>query len=185
MIRQTSVALAFLLAASTSSAQMNSCPEHAKHAAPAKSAEPSPYVDRTSLSVKALTPEAIDEYKQGHGMGMAIPAELNGYPGPRHVLDMADALELTAEQKTRLKAIYDSMHDAAVPLGLRIIDRETALDSAFAGGAADAATITSLTREIAELQGRLRAVHLSAHVATKALLTPRQIAAYASARGYR
>jgi Spy/CpxP family protein refolding chaperone len=149
-----------------------------------KSAE-APYTNRTSLAVKALTPEAIEEYKQAHGMGMAIPAELNGYPGPRHVLDMADELELTAEQKTRLKSIYDSMHDAAVPLGMQIIDRETQLDTSFASGAAKEETVAALTREIGELQGRLRNVHLSAHIATKALLTPHQVEMYVAARGYR
>jgi hypothetical protein len=37
-------------------------------------------------------------------MGLALPAELNGYPGPIHVLELSDKLGLSAEQKSRIEA---------------------------------------------------------------------------------
>jgi Spy/CpxP family protein refolding chaperone len=144
----------------------------------------SPYTDRARLEIKALTPETIDQYRQGTGMGMAIPAELNGYPGPRHVLDLAEEVDLTPEQRTKIEALHRSMKAEAVRLGEEIIDRETRLDREFASGTISEATLETLTREIAVRQGKLRATHLEAHIATRALLTRAQITAYNKARGY-
>jgi Spy/CpxP family protein refolding chaperone len=144
----------------------------------------SPYVDRKSLPIKALTPDTLDAYRDGTGGGMAVAAELNGYPGPRHILDLADQLNLDAGQKTKVKAIYDHMHEAAVKIGQDIIDREKKLDDAFSHGTANDAQVRSLTAEIANLQGTLRYTHLAAHVAAKSLLTAEQIKRYNEARGY-
>ena len=144
----------------------------------------SPYVDRKALPIKALTQETLDAYKNGTGGGMAVAAELNGYPGPRHILDMSDQLNLNADQKAKVQAIYDHMHAAAVKLGQDIIDREKKLDDAFARGSATDAEVQSLTAEIARLQGTLRYTHLAAHVAAKSLLTADQIKRYNEARGY-
>ena len=38
-------------------------------------------------------------------MGLALAAELNGYPGPRHVLDLADQLGLTPEQQVEAQRL--------------------------------------------------------------------------------
>lgn len=57
---------------------------------------PSPYVERRSAQVKTLSQAEVDELLAGSGMGVARPAELNGFPGPRHVLDLADSLALFA-----------------------------------------------------------------------------------------
>lgn len=144
----------------------------------------SPYTDRTALPIKSLTPEAVEAYRNGTGYGMAIPAELNGYPGPRHVLDMAKKLELTEEQRAKVQSIYDGMHADAVKIGGEIIDLEQKLDSAFAHSSITDRELASLTREIAERQGKLRAVHLQAHLATKAILTQAQVESYKKLRGY-
>ena len=55
----------------------------------------SPYVSETSREIKALSAEDISGYLQGQGMGFAKAAELNGFPGPKHVLDLSDELELS------------------------------------------------------------------------------------------
>src|SRR5512142_2121509 len=89
-----------------------SCPMHAQHTQAAQAAK-SPYNDRMSLPIKSLTEEQMKAYREGTGMGMAIPAELNGFPGPRHVLDLAGPLSLTAEQRTRVQSAYDAMHAKA------------------------------------------------------------------------
>ena len=49
---------------------------------------------------------------------------------------------------------------------------------------ADRAAVHARTAGIAALNGRLRAVHLEAHLAQAALLTPSQNARYAELRGY-
>jgi hypothetical protein len=69
-------------------------------------------------------------------------------------------------------------------LGASIIDAEAKLDAAFKGGAIDESTIRSLTQRIAGLNGELRAIHLSAHLKTRGVLSDIQVAAYNAARGY-
>jgi hypothetical protein len=121
---------------------------------------------------------------KGEGMGMARAAELNGYPGPKHVLDFAGQLGLTDIQCRDVQAIFDRMSAAAKPLGDELIAQEQALDQLFAKGDITPDQLTAATAAIAELQGRLRAVHLSAHLETRALLNPDQIARYQQLRGY-
>ena len=49
-----------------------------------------PYVGLQSRTIKALSAEQIADLRAGRGMGFALPAELNGYPGPLHVIELAD-----------------------------------------------------------------------------------------------
>jgi len=116
-------------------------------------------------------------------MGMAKAAELNGEPGPKHVLDLAGQLGLTETQRRDVQAILDRMSAVAKPLGGQLIAQGQALDQLFAKGEITP-DLTVATAAIAELQGRLRAVHLSAHLETRALLNPDQIARYEQLRGY-
>jgi len=58
----------------------------------------SPYAGQQSRSIKALPEGDIAALQNGDGMGMAKAAELNGYPGPRHVLALAAELHLTEAQ---------------------------------------------------------------------------------------
>jgi Spy/CpxP family protein refolding chaperone len=144
----------------------------------------SPYADEQQRDIKALAPEEIEGLAEGHGMGLAMAAELNHYPGPRHVLDLAEALELTPEQRDAAAAAFAAVQDAARPLGRLIIADEQALDALFAGGAAEPAAVDALVERIAAQRGRLRAIHLAAHVKMRALLTPQQVARYDELRGY-
>lgn len=144
----------------------------------------SPYTANTANAVKALSPETLDAYRNGNGMGLAIPAELNGYPGPRHILDLSEQLALSTEQRKKIEAIYAPMHEEAVRLGAEIIDLETKLDQAFAGKTITPESLKAITNEIAARQGRLRYVHLAAHIAAKNVLTSEQIAIYENLRGY-
>ena len=143
----------------------------------------SPYAGEQTREIKALSASDIDQLRSGQGMGLARPAELNSYPGPRHVLDTAE-LTLTAEQTVALTRVFDAMKAAAVLLGEKIIAREMALDELFSQKRATAEDVRTFTAEIGRLQGELRAVHLNAHVATIAILTPAQVARYNQLRGY-
>ena len=104
---------------------------------------------------------------------MAKAAELNGYPGPAHVLQLAGQLGLTEAQQRDVQAIFDRMHASAKLIGGELIAREQILDQLFAKGDITPDRLATATAAIAELQGRLRAVHLSAHLGTRTLLTAR------------
>ena len=144
----------------------------------------SPYAGEEKRSIKALAENEVAGLAAGRALGLARAAELNSHPGPMHVLELGDELHLTAAQRESLSGIFATMHDAAVRLGAEIIERETQLDGLFARRAATPETVAALTDTIAGLQGRLRAAHLNAHVATARILTAEQIAQYDRLRGY-
>jgi len=150
------------------------------HASPA----PGAYVGLDSRPVKALSPEQLADLRAGRGMGLALPAELNGYPGPTHVLELAGPLGLTPEQRTRTEALVAAMRAEAIPLGERLIADETALDRLFAEKQATAGTLDAATARVGATQAALRATHLRYHLEMLAVLSPEQVARYAALRGY-
>ena len=144
----------------------------------------SPYAAMTGRDIKALSDRQVDDLLAGRGMGMALPAELNRYPGPVHVLELADGMDLSAGQRTEIQALYEAMQAEARPLGRQVLDREAELDRLFAEGRATPQGIADVTAAIGDLQGRLRFVHLKYHIRVRDLLTHRQLAAYQKLRGY-
>ncbi len=147
-------------------------------------AEQAPYAGQEARAIKALAPERIEGLRAGAGLGYAKAAELNGWPGPLHVLELADALSLSGEQAARVSAIRERMLAEARPLGADLIEAEAALDALFAGDAATPGAVAAATARIGALDARLRAVHLEAHIETYPLLTRHQRMIYAKARGY-
>jgi hypothetical protein len=145
----------------------------------------SPYTGLQQRPVKALSDQEVSDLRAGRGMGLALAAELNGYPGPLHVLELADQLALSAELRHRMQQLYDAMKAEAVPAGEALIAHETTLDRAFADQTISADTLAALTAQIGEAQGRLRAIHLKYHLTTADLLSPHQRHRYAELRGYR
>lgn len=144
----------------------------------------SPYTGQERREIKALSKEEVDAYLSGDGMGFAKAAELNHYPGPRHVLDMADQLLLSDEQRKRTKAIFETTKTQAVSLGKQLVEKEYLLDSRFAEGTISDAELEQLVTEISVIQGKLRTVHLRAHLAQRVVLTPDQVEHYDVLRGY-
>jgi Spy/CpxP family protein refolding chaperone len=132
----------------------------------------------------ALSEEQVAQLLTGEGMGLARPAELNHYPGPKHVLELASELGLSAEQRAQVEAIRTAMLVSAKRLGAAIVEAERALDSAFASESIDEARLGELTSAIVRLQGDLRAVHLRAHLQVKPILSSAQIAKYDELRGH-
>jgi Spy/CpxP family protein refolding chaperone len=145
---------------------------------------PQPYAGQQSRRIKALSEAEISGYLKGEGMGYAKVAELNRYPGPRHVLDLADQLDLTPEQRSKTQSLFESMRTRAVELGARFVDQEAELDRLFAEARIDDAGLQLALHEIALTQAELRAIHLRAHLAMRTLLTEQQIAEYDRLRGY-
>ena len=159
-----------------------SCPAHQEHATAPSS--PSPYVAHQDRPIKALSADEIEGLLAGKGMGMALPAELNGYPGPKHVLEMAADLELTPEERRRVEASFEAMALKARQLGQAIVDAERDLDRLFASRDIDHESLAEAVRALAKLRGELRLAHLDAHLETTAALSPDRREKYIEERGY-
>jgi Spy/CpxP family protein refolding chaperone len=153
-------------------------------ASPALAQHAQPYAGLQMRPVKALSPEQMADLEAGRGMQLALAAELNGYPGPSHVIELANALGLTAEQRARAEALFASMKAETIPLGERLIAEETALDRQFASHAVTPASLDAATAAIGVTQAKLRAAHLKYHLAMLDVLTPEQVRRYAELRGY-
>jgi hypothetical protein len=151
---------------------------------PAAAQSPQPYAGIETRAIKALSAEQIADLKAGRGMGLALAAELNGYPGPRHTLDLADPLGLSDEQRAGVQRLFNEMAAEAAPLGEKLIAQESDLDRLFAERTADFASLSAATAAIGETQGALRQVHLKYHLLTTPLLTPHQVRRYSELRGY-
>lgn len=144
----------------------------------------SPYADQQARGIKALSAAQTADLLAGKGMEQAKAAELNGYPGPMHVLELAGPLALSAAQKQASEALMNQHKAEARALGTRLVEAERDLDSAFADRQVNAAQVDALTRQIGLLQAQLRASHLHTHLQQAGLLTPHQINLYADLRGY-
>jgi hypothetical protein len=144
-----------------------------------------PYASLQSRTVKALSEQQVADLRAGRGMSLALPAELNGYPGPLHVIELADVLALTPDQLARMRSLYDEMKSKAMRIGERLIDQEEALDHEFASHSVTASTLHEATAAIGKTQSELRASHLRYHLLTVEVLTHDQMQKYAEARGYR
>lgn len=143
-----------------------------------------PYAGLQERPIKALSSQEVGDLRAGRGMGLALAAELNNYPGPRHVLDLSDRLGLSADQKSRVSILFDEMAAHAQSLGAQILDAEARLDRSFADGRADEIALRAMTAGIAGLKGELRYVHLRYHLVVRDLLSKEQIDRYAKLRGY-
>ena len=117
-------------------------------------------------------------------MGLALAAELNGYPGPSHVLELADKLNLSADQRAKVQELLNSMKQEALPLGAKLIEQETELDRQFANRDITPPSLKLETAAIANTQGALRESHLKYHLTTVALLSEAQRQRYSELRGY-
>src|SRR3979411_1819956 len=122
-----------------------------------------PYAGMQTRSIKALSDQQASDLREGRGMGLALAAELNGYPGPSHLLELADKLDLTAEQRSRVGELFNAMKQEAVPIGNRLLEQEAKLDNQFAGRAVNEESLEKSVSEIALTQGELRATHLKYH----------------------
>lgn len=144
----------------------------------------SPYAGQQTREIKALSPTQTADLLAGKGMELAKAAELNGYPGPMHTLELATQLNLSAEQKHASEALMTRHKAEARDLGAQLVEAERALDLAFSSRQIDAARLTAHTERIGQLQALLRKSHLETHLQQTALLKPEQISRYAQLRGY-
>lgn len=154
-------------------------PGHHAHDAP-----PQPYAGQQQRDIKSLPDTEVAALLKGDGMGYAKAAELNGYPGPAHVIELADALALDEAQRAATQQLMQQHKARARELGASLVEAERQLDRAFAHRHIDEQRLSSLTRRAAELQAQLRSEHLATHLAQTRLLTPLQVQRYNEMRGY-
>jgi hypothetical protein len=134
--------------------------------------------------IKALSSEEVDQYLSGAGMGYAKAAELNHYPGPMHVLELADQLKLTPEQRSATAKLMEAHRAEARKIGARLVAAERALDELFRNGTVAGDTLAQAVARSAVLEGEYRLAHLETHRRMRALLSDAQVARYDALRGY-
>src|SRR5882672_7417937 len=143
-----------------------------------------PYAGMQARPIKALSEQQVADLQAGRGMGLALAAELNGYPGPSHLLELADKIGLSDTQRSGARSIFEAMRAETIPIGERLIAQEAALDKLFADHAITPETLSAATAEIGVTQSQLRAAHLKYHLSTVAILEPSQIQQYSTLREY-
>jgi hypothetical protein len=142
------------------------------------------YIGQETREIKSLSELDIEELKNGRGWGLAKAAELNGVPGPKHLLEMKDEIGLNLEQIEQIEILYQTMEKQAIPLGSKLIALESKLNNHFANGTINEKLLRELLEKIAQVYEQLRYVHLSAHLKTPDILTAEQIDLYNKLRGY-
>lgn len=143
-----------------------------------------PYAGQEERGIASLSTQDIDDLANGRGWGFAKSAELNGFPGPLHILELADDLRLSDTQRSTVEDVFDRMNAKARKIGGDFIQAEGALDAAFEEGSITAQALADLTARSGALRSELRAVHLAAHLEVKPVLTRHQLMIYNKMRGY-
>jgi hypothetical protein len=144
----------------------------------------SKYTGEERREIKSFSEGDIEELKNGKGWGLAKVAELNGVPGPAHLLEMKDDIDLSAKQIGAIEDLYNKMKREAIPLGFELIDIERELNNHFANRTITDELLNVLLEKVAQVQKKLRYVHLSTHLKTPNILTAEQIVLYNKLRGY-
>ena len=147
-------------------------------------ASSSPYKGEQLRMIKALSEGEINSLLNGQGMGFAKAAELNHYPGPKHVLELADDLNLTSDQIAKTTLIFNRMKINAVRLGKELVDGEAILNKLFEDSTITPEELDKQLSAIEKTRAQLRGVHLKAHLAQRTVLTQHQLHKYDSLRGY-
>lgn len=142
------------------------------------------YAGQQTREIKSMSGEDVDQHLSGAGMGYARAAELNQFPGPMHVLELADQLKLSSQQRAQTKTLMDAHKAEARVIGRRFVEAERALDALFRKGDVDAATLAAHVSRAAAVQGEYRLSHLETHRRMRALLTDEQVKRYDVLRGY-
>jgi hypothetical protein len=174
-MNRIALGIAIVLAASIAALAQHS------HKQPAASAQP--YAGQDKRAVAMLTEEEVAGFLAGRGMGLAKSGEVNGFPGPMHVLELGEQLQLSQVQRAAVNAAFDTMKAKAVALGQRYVDAEMAVDQAFKANAA-APVIEARVAAANQLLGEIRMAHLAAHIAITPVLSEAQRSKYAELRGY-
>ena len=146
----------------------------------------SPYRDQMLTEIRGMTQQEIADLREGRGMGLARAAELNGYPGPRHLLDAEreGQLHLSPDQVRTVTRLFDTMARDAKRVGDRLLAEERDVEKEFRAGTITEPDLRGRVARIAALQGELRMIHLRTHLEARAVLSRHQLERYNELRGY-
>ena len=147
-------------------------------------AQHSPYAHHADRAVASLSDEEVADLLAGEGAGLALAAELNHHAGPKHVIELADSMHLTATQREQVEAEFATMLEAAQRVGRQLVDAERAVDSLFRTGSVTESVLRTHIERAASRRAELRVIHMMAHVRVRAMLTEQQVHAYQRLRGY-
>jgi len=142
------------------------------------------YAGEEKRSIKSLSADDIQQLEEGKGWGLAKVAELNGLPGPAHVLEMKNQISLNPEQEEQIRVLFEGMQSRAIPLGKELIDLEKNLNDAFANHTITDSQLHQMLESISKVRMKLRFVHLQTHLETPDILTTEQVETYNRLRGY-
>lgn len=183
-LRRVTLGSALILAGAAAAFVVSAAAQHPhKGSHPGHGPVAQPYAGLDARRVASLSDNEVAGILDGKGMGYALPAELNGYPGPMHILELADRLKLSDSQRAAVEALFVRMKERAREVGRRYVDAEAAVGDAFRAHA-DRATIVRLVESADQLRAQKRLAHLEAHIDARALLTEEQLKLYAELRGY-
>ena len=144
----------------------------------------SPYAGEQERVIKSLSVEDVDDLLNGRGWGLAKPAELNGMPGPVHLLEMQSEIALSGAQISAIQTIWSRMNQKARELGERYVTLEKELNEGFTTGQVNSTQLQALLVEIGAVRTELRYTHLGAHLEVRPILKPAQVLLYNQLRGY-
>lgn len=142
------------------------------------------YAGEEKREIKSLSPDDIAQIKKGAGWGLAKAAELNGVPGPAHLLEMKQEIALSEDQVSAIEAIHADMQKKAIAEGENFIGLEKELELAFQSGKLTDEKLMQMLSAIASSKAKLRYIHLTTHLKTPDILSKKQIALYNKLRGY-
>ncbi|MBT3991019.1 MAG: hypothetical protein HON14_02170 [Rhodospirillaceae bacterium] len=150
----------------------------------ANEASKSPYAGQEKRQIKSLSEKDVDDLLNGRGWGLAKAAELNGMPGPAHLIEFADKIGLSDKQRASIQALFLHMQSQAIQFGTALVQQERNLDQMFANKNVTRKSLAKQLEKIASVRSKLRQVHLETHLKTPAILTQHQVVTYNQLRGY-
>ncbi|MEK6754991.1 MAG: hypothetical protein AABZ02_02450 [Bacteroidota bacterium] len=128
-----------------------------------------PFVAALSLAMaltgqtfgQTVVPSDREGLLKGLGMGLASYAEENGYPGPKHVLELKDELGLTQDQLKKTEALQKMVAISAAAKGQQIVQAEEELNELFEAGTINGKVLRSKLGQIGNLRADLQFIHTS------------------------
>jgi Spy/CpxP family protein refolding chaperone len=157
---------------------------HAQMQHQAAQSTPSPYAGQQTRTITSLSADDQKALSNGEGWGLAKPAELNGVPGPAHLLELADKIGLSSSQVDQLNKLFKDMKVQAIALGNEYMAAEKALDDYFRSGNLSDRALRGVVDQAEQARANLRFLHLSYHHRTLDVVTPEQVKQYNELRGY-
>lgn len=144
----------------------------------------SKYIGQENRLIKSLSAHDLESIKKGKGWGLAKAAELNGVPGPLHLLEMKKEIALSSNQIKKIEKLYEEMKTQAIAEGKTLISLERELNLLFSDNSVTNKKLKNILERVSKSYSDLRYIHLSAHIKASKFITSEQTKNYNKLRGY-